>query len=355
MSAYASKTGSLGSFWVGVRKFFGVTSERIYILPTWYCLVFNLLLFILFLASFPLRNPSLLVLVFAMVFIQLLSMVETHVNLREIDIKPSGDYIIETGQQSDIAIQTSSRERSFGLNFRILEGYESDISTDGAIKRRAIRRIIYDEFIFALFKSFRSEIVEASDLVTVSQDAKVIHIPMVSQKRGCFRLPPVVITSFFPFGLFRAIKIVSLPVSYFSYPQPRASIRTLESVDQIAKDMRGAGSMERLTGGIEYNHHREFLAGDPIRRIDWKASSRRGLKIVKVFGSSGFIRGNIFRWQDTVAEDVEGKLSELAFSVINAAHENSFFSLELPHQKTRISTGDDHKRDCLRLLAAFGG
>jgi hypothetical protein len=353
MSAHAAKTDRFVLFWQRVRKFFGVTSDRIYILPTWYCLVFNLLLLVLFIASFPLRNPSLLVLVFAMVFIQLLSMVETHVNLREIEIEPSGDNLLETGQESEIVIQTRSRESSFGLNFRFLEGDLAKDLADGLVHRRVLRKLILSEFVYALFKSFRSESIKASDFVTVSRDAKFIRLPILSETRGYYRVPPIIVTSFFPFGLFRAVKIVSLDSHYTAYPTPRQSKRKTESFDQVAKDMRHAGSGDRLNGGDDYNHHREFLAGDPLRRIDWKASSRRGLKIVKVFDSSGFVRGNVLRWCDTTADDDEGKLSELAFSVLKSTHEGVFFALELPQQKTRISSGENHKRECLKLLATF--
>lgn len=353
MSAHAVKTDRFVLFWQRVRKFFGVTSDRIYILPTWYCLVFNLLLLFLFIASFPLRNPSLLVLVFAMVFIQLLSMVETHVNLREIEIEPSGDNLLETGQQSEIVIQTRSRESSFGLNFRFLEGDLAKDLADGLVHRRVLRKLILSEFVYALFKSFRSESIKVSDFVTVSRDAKFVRLPILSEKRGIYRLPPIIVTSFFPFGLFRAVKIVSLESHYTAYPTPRQSKRKTESFDQVAWDMQRAGSGARLNGGDDYNHHREFLAGDPLRRIDWKASSRRGLKIVKVFGSSGLVRGNVLRWRDTIADDDEGKLSELAFSVIKSGQDGVFFSLELPQQKTRVSSGENHKRECLKLLASF--
>ena len=353
MSANAATTDRFVLFWQRMLKFFGVTSGRIYILPTWYCLVFNFLLLVLFIASFPLRNPSLLVLIFAMVFIQLLSMVETHVNLREIDIEPSGDNLIETGQQSEILIQTKSRESSFGLNFCFLEGDLAGNLADGFLHRGVIRKIILSEFVYALFKSFRSESIKASDFVTVSRDAKIIRLPILSKTRGYYRLPPIVVTSFFPFGLFRAVKIVSLDAYYTVYPTPRPSSRRTESIDQVAWDMQRAGYGARLNGGDDYNHHREFLPGDPLRRIDWKASSRRGLKIVKVFGSSGLVRGNVLRWRDTTADDDEGKLSELAFSVMKSTQEGVFFALELPQQKTRISSGENHKRECLKLLATF--
>lgn len=353
MSAHIAKADHFALRWQRLLKFFGVTSERIYILPTWYCLAFNVLLLILFMASFPLRNPSLLVLVFAMVFIQLLSMIETHVNLREIEIEPSGESLLETGRPSEILIQTRSRESSFGLNFRFLQGDLGRNFADGLVRRGVVRKIIFKEFLYAVFKSFHSESVKPSDFVTVSREAKSIRIPLLSETRGHYRLPPIIVSSFFPFGLFRAVKIVNLEAYYTAYPVPRASRRKTESFDQVAKDMQRAGSSDEVSGGEDYNHHREFLAGDPLRRIDWKASSRRGLKIVKVFGLSGLVRSNVLRWRDTVADDDEGKLSELAFSVIKAAQDGTFYALELPQHKTRISSGESHKRECLKLLATF--
>lgn len=354
MSVEAATTVRFFSYWGRVRKFLGVTSERIYILPTWYCLVFNLLLLILFFASFPLRNPTLLILVFALVFIQLLSMVETHVNLREIEIKANEDYLIETHQQSELLIRANSRERSFGLNFRILDGDIAKVFPQDRLSRRALRRLLFNEFTFAIFRSYRSDVGKESEIVTVSSDGTIIRLPFLSDRRGVFRMPPIIVTSFFPFGLFRAVKVVSLEGSYVSYPVPRESIHNINAAeDQVARDLQRAGMQDSSNSGLDYVHHREFLAGDPLRRIDWKASSRRGLKMVKVFASSGVVRGAVLRWQDTTAEDDEGKLSELAFSVLKATKDGSYFSLELPKHKTSVSNGESHKRECLRLLAAF--
>jgi uncharacterized protein (DUF58 family) len=239
------------------------------------------------------------------------------------------------------------------LNLKLFDDDLAGVLSQTNLKRRVVRKIISNEFIFALFKSFRAESFKASEFITVSKDVTTIGIPILPQKRGVHLVPPIIVTSFFPFGLFRAVKVAYLEVSYASYPRPRDSRTKIDSLDQVAKEMEKAGLTDRSNGGGDYIHHREFLAGDPLRRIDWKASSRRGLKLVRVFGSSDLVRGNILRWQDTVSEDDESKLSELAFSVLKASQEGCYFALELPQQKTRISTGDSHKRECLRLLATF--
>jgi hypothetical protein len=353
MPSLTARMSRIG-LWLGrVRGFVGATSDRVYILPTWYCLVFNLLLLVLFVASFPLRNPALLVLVFALVFIQLLSMVETHVNLREIDIRQYDEYLVETGQQAQISVQLSSRESSFGLTLQVLALEQLDKNSSREFNRRCLRKIVFNELKFALFRSFFVERFESQEYLTASKDPQIVKLPFMSNKRGIYKLPPVIVTSFFPFGLFRAVKVISLDAVYASYPSPQDSDSRSSALDEISSEIQNAGRSERVTGVDDYRFHREFIAGDPLRRVDWKASSRRGLKIVKVFGSSGLSRGYALSWKDTRADDVEGKLSELTGSVMKASRSGVFFTLQLPQYKTQVGCGENHKRDCLRILAAF--
>jgi uncharacterized protein (DUF58 family) len=161
--------------------------------------------------------------------------------------------------------------------------------------------------------------------------------------------------SYFPFGLFRAVKIIELSDSYLAYPAPKGpSIWGLVATKEIASAVIDASKSRLILGSDEYDHHRPFRFGDPLRRVDWRASSRRGSTVVRVFDTPISNRMNVLRWQDTTSKDVEGKLSELAFGILEAARFGEDYAMELPQIKTKVGHGERHKTDCLRILASFG-
>ena len=341
-----------------VRYFVKLTrldASKIFILPTWFCVIFNLSIFLLFLASFPLRSLALLALCVFIIFIQLLSMVESHVNLRELEISPSRDVLVEASSQTVLTLQVSSRDQSLGLNFTLLDEADFVPGQDGRIGPRYLRKIVIEQLKVAFWQSLKERETGHFSFVKVEREPQTIQLPFPVSARGIHRLPPVLVYSFFPFGLFRAVKIIELKDSYWAYPVPfdvRSNGRY--TAKEIASEVLNASRSQLVLGSEEYAHHRPFRFGDALRRVDWRATSRRGSTVVRVFETTKSDRTRALRWQDTLSKDSEGKLSELASGVIEAARAGEEYALEMPYLKTKISHGERHKIDCLRILASHG-
>jgi hypothetical protein len=338
-----------------LRKLARVDSSKIFILPTWYCVVFNFSILLLLLLSFPLRSVPLLALSVFVIFIQLLSMVESHVNLRELEIAPIRDLLVEASSQSVLTLQVASRDQSLGLNFRLLDESEYIRDKDGEIPARHMRKFIFRELKVAFWQSLKERETEQFSFVKVERESQTLQLPFPAGQRGIHSLPPVLVFSLFPFGLFRTVKIIELKESYYAYPAPLTARATGRyKADEIAAEVLNASTSRLVLGTEEYAHHRPFRFGDALRRVDWRASSRRGATIVRVFETTMSDRAHVLRWQDTVSKDSEGKLSELAFGVLEAARAGDEYALEMPYLKTKVAHGERHKIDCLRILASHG-
>jgi hypothetical protein len=354
LSGAESKFVFFRTWSVYLRRRLGGNSKRVFILPTWFSFVFNLCLLMLLIASFPLKSFALLGLVVFLIFVQLLSMVESHVNLRGLTMTTEVDLVVEASSQVVFSPEVSSREESLGISFKVVESRDSP-TRSGLINNRNVRKIILKELFFSWISSLRSDEIDKEKYMTVGRDPKTIETSFEAPTRGVYQLPPIMVVSLFPFGLFRAVKIMPFSgVSYFVYPTPKRSDFTSQGVnDDVIRDVKAAAESQATIGSEDYSHHRPFRNGDTVQRVDWRASSRRGIKIVKVFSSGKSPEVRVLSWNKTTSFDVEGKLSELAFGVIQASKGGQNFALELPGMKTKAGHGERHKKDCLRLLAVF--
>jgi len=305
-------------------------------------------------ASFPLKSLGLLGLVVFLIFVQLLSMVESHVNLRGLSLSPNVDLVVEASSQVVFSPEVTSLEESLGVSFKALDFYDAPAKRE-LLNKRNMRRIILRELWFSFFGSLHSLEVDTSKSITVGKDPQILEISFKAPGRGVHSLPPVMALSFFPFGLFRALKIINFgSVSYFVYPKPKPSDLASRSVkDEVGSAVKMAAESRPVSGSEDYSHHRSFRQGDAVRRVDWRASSRRGIKMIKVFSAGQSPGVTVLSWYNTASSNSEEKLSELAFEVIQASKNNQTFVLELPSSKTKAGHGERHKKDCLRLLAAF--
>lgn len=107
---------------------------------------------------------------------------------------------------------------------------------------------------------------------------------VVLPRRGKHRLPPAVVATRFPFGLF--IKRRELPrgPEVLVYPKVHAVELSHSPVAQTGDGESAAGAMSRAG---EFFGLREYRDGDDMHRIHWPATARLGRTVVAEFESHG--------------------------------------------------------------------
>ena len=335
--------------------------HRVYIMPTWFCLLFNLLL--IGLLSYGFLNRSVIVISSGVlvIFIELLSMIEAHVNVRDLLVEPVDAPLFEAGQVATLAFRAGSISKSFGIRFYAVrpERASGRDAAQAPAARSFTRKksssfpdYIRREVAAALFFWTNDIIFGESPEVSVTAEISTVQVQFTVGHRGIYNLPRIVSVSMFPFGLFRVWREFMLDGTFVAYPRPAgAGYQSSIVHNQNAASL--AGSAPLLTQESEYLHHKLFSQGDSLRRMDWKASSRRGVKIVKVFSGEASGERRVLRWVDTVSSDQESKLSQLSLWIHEAHKDHVSFSLDLPGASTMVASGERHKTHCLRLLAAF--
>ncbi len=286
--------------------------RRIYILPTAFGFLYALIVFVMLLASMNYNNSLGLALTFLLTGMGLVAMHHCHRNLNGLVI--SG---VRAG------------ESFAGEPLTLTIGCENPT----AVARLALQVNC-------------NEVAGGHDLLEPRARA-LVTLQLPTNTRGMLRPAPLVVSTRFPFGLFRAWTWLHLPIEAVVYP--RAAGR------QHPPATRGPdhAGLERLQRGDEdFRGFRSYHPGDSPRHIAWKALARGAPLLVKDHaGASG--APLTFELEHVEDRDLERRLSQLARWILDAEHHARAFGLKLPGHWIAPATGALQRRRCLTALALF--
>jgi len=163
-------------------------------------------------------------------------------------------------------------------------------------------------------------------------------------RRGRARVETLEIRSGFPLGFFRRMHVRSLDLDLLVYPRPvHQTLPPLSGVAGEAHPRTGPGEP-----GDEVRGLRPFRSTDPLKRVDWKATARRGRMIVREFDR---VAG------DTLTIDLSGSerswepaLSRACHLVLEASRLGLRVGLVLPDRAVAPARGTAHRRSLLEVL-----
>lgn len=117
-----------------------------------------------------------------------------------------------------------------------------------------------------------------------SHGAETLHLPLRAQRRGVYPLPPLLVWTADPFGLFRRQLSLDHPEPLIVFPAPTAA----ESLPLSASDLAGSARSPRpfFYDPVRTVGLKDYDPTLPARHIHWKASARRGRLLARVLESS---------------------------------------------------------------------
>jgi uncharacterized protein (DUF58 family) len=291
---------------------FALDRRRIYILPTPFGLLFALTVFVMLLASMNYNNSLGLALTFLLTGVGLVAMHHCHRNLSGIVI--SG---VQTG------------EAFAGDRLALTIGCENPT----AVARHDLQFECNDE-------EGRLHALEAR-----GRGLTTLQLPTAT--RGVLRPERLLLSTHFPFGLFRAWSWFYLPVEAIVYPRPAGQQRP-----PLSSGPDHAGLDLKQRGDEDFRGFRSYHPGDSPRHIAWKALARGAPLLVKEHaGASG--APIVFDLEQVEARDLEGRLSQVTRWIVDAEHQARTFGLRLPGARFAPATGALQRRRCLTALALF--
>lgn len=124
--------------------------------------------------------------------------------------------------------------------------------------------------------------------LAAGQKARV-KLGLRCNKRGVYALPGYRIETDFPFGVITAARIVDSPRPLLVYPAFRPLTKC--ELPEGRRYHPGGVALASETGdSAEFIGNREYREGDNVRDIDWRATARLGMPIIREYRQEYFLR-----------------------------------------------------------------
>lgn len=113
-------------------------------------------------------------------------------------------------------------------------------------------------------------------------DRTVLRTPLLPRRRGDLRAAGVTVRLRGPLGLASRQRTVAVPGTVRSLP-PFASRKHLPSRLARLRELDGRAAVRVRGQGTEFDSLREYVRGDDVRSIDWRASARNRTVVVRTW------------------------------------------------------------------------
>ncbi len=113
-------------------------------------------------------------------------------------------------------------------------------------------------------------------------DRVLLHTPLLPVRRGDLRAAGVTVRSRGPLGLAARQRTVAVPGAVRSLP-PFESRKHLPSRLARLRDLDGRSAVRVRGQGTEFDSLREYVRGDDVRSIDWRATARNRNVVVRTW------------------------------------------------------------------------
>lgn len=180
-----------------------------------------------------------------------------------------------------------------------------------------------------------------------AQTSTPVELALPTTQRGWLDSGRLTLHTRFPLGLFNAWSYIHFDVRALVYPKP-AVPQTLP-----AASAHGGAGKKMATGDEDFSGLRNYVAGDAMPRIAWKALAReQGLQVKQFSAPQGQELWLDWSLLPNIAQ--ERKLELLTRWVLDADAQSLHYGLKLPDGEVMPQHGPSHRTECLRRLALFG-
>lgn len=297
-----------------------VRVNRIYIMPSGRGMLFLAAIVVMVLTGATYNNNLIFLLAFFMFSIFVVSMLQTHYNVK------------------GVRLGWGSSEEGF-------EGDSLALHLDLIQKRARHKRMLRIRTRSKTFVTLSEDFFE----LMPQESSKLVRVELRAWKRGVFPLPDIILETYYPLGLFRAWKVFRFEASLVVYP--RAESRQMLQPRSFEAGHEDLGLRTSPEG--DFGELKNYIMGESYHQIAWKHYARTGELFSKVHWGEEH-KHYVIPWAVQVS-DVEGSLRTISGWIKTALEENATFEMESPGTKIEPSMGLEHARRCWRLLAEVKG
>jgi uncharacterized protein (DUF58 family) len=181
-----------------------------------------------------------------------------------------------------------------------------------------------------------------------AQGSCTMRLRFTPEHRGLHLVPTVTVETRFPLGLFRAWTVWRPAAEALVYPKPEVPAQPLPP----GRPVQGQDLPARHGSGSEFEGVRAYRRGDTLRQVVWKKAARTG-ELVSRDTSTSVAQDLVLEYAATGLADSEQRLSRLATWVLAAERAGQGFGLSLPGQELPSGGGEQQRRLALEALARW--
>lgn len=289
-----------------------LTQRRIYILPSRQGLGFAVVLMVMLLGDINYNLSLGYVLTFLLAMMAVMSMLYAFRNLAHLQIRAGHVAPVFAGEDARFVFHFD--------NLNALARHQLVLQDD------AQHRIVFD---------------------LAARTSSSVPLAIPATRRGWMDSERLTLYTEFPLGLFHAWTYIHFDVRALVYPQPAAPLPLPARSAQ-----NGTGKLY-TTGDEDFAGLRNYVAGDALPRIAWKAWAReQGLQVKQFADPQG--QELWLDWEQVAPLTLEQKLQVLTRWVLDADAQGLLYGLRLPNSELPPQNNPAHQTECLRRLALFG-
>lgn len=171
-------------------------------------------------------------------------------------------------------------------------------------------------------------------------------------KRGRYVINDIYVYSVFPFNFFTRYRSVDKAFEFIVFP----ALKECSLITLYEKDRRLKGDRTSDAAGYDTDivSIREYVHGDPLKYINWKATAKTGKLKTKEL-SSLIYRPIFINFEDVYINDTEEKISCITFSILKLIKGNMPVGLKIKDKVFLPDVSQTHKINMLKELALYEG
>ncbi|KWT92013.1 hypothetical protein ASN18_0621 [Candidatus Magnetominusculus xianensis] len=184
---------------------------------------------------------------------------------------------------------------------------------------------------------------------TDTKTAQYKYIPFTFPTRGVHLVRDIYICSVFPFNFFMRCTPVSCSKEFVVFPAPKKC--TLSGADGRSMRSGGEGASDRTGFDSDIVSIRNYIQGDPLKYISWKATARSGKLKTKELSSMSFDPVLIDFDNTTGIADREERISCITYTIVTLIKRNIPVGLKIGEKVYPPGTSHASRATLLNALA----
>jgi len=178
------------------------------------------------------------------------------------------------------------------------------------------------------------------------------YLQVFFPKRGRYVIKDVYIYSVFPFNFFTRYRSINKTFEFIVFPALKEC--SLISLYEKNRRLKGDRSSDNVGYDTDIVSIREYVYGDPLKYINWKATAKTGKLKTKEL-SSLMYRPIFIDFNEILIRDTEEKISSIAYTIVKLIKSNMPVGIRIKDRVFLPDVSQTHRVNILKELALYEG